>query len=152
MQRIWKLSVCLLLVFFLAGCNFWTIIWDGIAGKGYYQTTRSTIAAQSGNLSATPISLGAYSTSAVIVYKTNANGYYGKLSYLSVSDTSLVIQFVTYANDGTAAKSSNSTTIAVGESINLETGGIAGSAGDFTFAAGETLTPANAATFYVYSK
>ena len=79
MKRTAFAIVCVSLVLVLAGCNVWSIIWQGIIGKGYYQLTQSSIVNSNSNMTSSPIDLTTLTTSSVIIYKTGANGLYGKL-------------------------------------------------------------------------
>jgi hypothetical protein len=141
-------AACLATLLFLAGCD---IIWQGITGKGYYQVTRSTAASDDADMKSAAIDLSGLATDSVIVFKTSANSYYGKLSYTALDAAGLTIKFVTYAADGSTLKSSNGATVTAGSSFSLETGAeVAASAtsADLTFTAPATLTPVNNAVFY----
>ena len=112
MRKALRLCFCLFVVFSLAGCEqVWTFIsgWNPrqrlLSGDAFPRMAATKL----GNLSTTAISLSTLTSSAVIIYKTYPNGYYGKLSIVSVSDSSLTIMFTTYQSDGTTLASSNST-------------------------------------------
>ena len=151
MKRVFAPTLCVLLVTFLAGCNVWSIIWQGIIGKGYYQLTQATIMNNVASMTANPIDLTTLTTSSVIIYKTSASGLYGKLSLTTAPITgSLKIMFQTYAVDGTSYASSSSVTITSGSSFSLETGiETSASASDFLYAAPGILTPYSPAVFYL---
>jgi hypothetical protein len=146
-----RVVLCSSLLLFLAGCDFWSIVWQGIIGKGYYQLTQASIANKSASMTADPIDLTALSTSSVIIYRTSASSLYGKMSLITAPISgSLVIKFETYAGDGTTKATSSSTSMQPGNSFDLEAGSVT-SAGtsDFLFSAPGTLTPHSPAVFYL---
>jgi hypothetical protein len=155
MKRLLQLCVCAGLVFTLVGCNF-ALLWSGITGSGYYSVTRSTISNVSGNLSINSIDLSTLTTSSVIVYETpSPNFYYGKLALTALAASSgITVQFVTYNSDGTANKTSNGTSVAAGQYLDLETNTLSSgsSTACFQYSSSMTLVPANGAKFYIYSK
>ena len=149
MKRASIAILCASFLLLLCGCAF---IWQGIIGKGYYQLTQASIQNKSASMSGAPIDLTALTTSSVIVYKTSANGLYGKLSLLTAPPTAnLLIMFETYALDGTSKTSSQSVTITPNEGFDLEAGTQQSpSISDFQFTASPpTLNPKNSALFYL---
>jgi len=150
MKRSLAAALCGSLVLVLAGCNIWDIIWQGVIGKGYYQTTQASIANNSAKMTNASIDLANLSTSSVIIYKTNARGLYGKLSLTTTPPAgSLKIMFVTYATDGTSLPVSGNYTISSGNSFDLESGSLTSpGTSDFLYSSG-TLTPQNKAVFCI---
>ncbi len=151
MKRYSVALLCASVLLVLSGCDVLNFLWQGIIGKGYYQLTQASVAAESTSMTNAPIDLSTLTTSSVIVYKTSANGLYGKLSLLTAPPTgSLTIMFVTYKADGTTKQSSTSVIIPAAGAFDLE-GGIQTAQGnsDFVFSSPATLTPENFAKFYL---
>jgi len=151
MKRVLVVIACVSLPLALTGCDVLNYIWQHIVGHSYSQVDLTSLESNSANMTNSNSGQSSIPANSVVGYKTR-HGFYGKLGVLSVSASSLSIQFTTYNSDGSTLASAASLQLSSSGYCDLETGNqgnLGPSASDFQWF-NATLEPQGAAVFYVF--
>jgi hypothetical protein len=137
MKRIaFVLTLCVL-TSILGGGDFMNYIWQHVVGHGYDQVSMDGIQSAEISMSAAVVVSGSLGQNSVLLYKTR-HGYYGKLAVISLSGSSLELQFTTFDTTGQALARRDHLAIGPGEYCDLESAGTDASAttGNFLWTGG----------------
>jgi hypothetical protein len=101
-----------------------------VVGHGYNQVSMDAIQGAETSMSAAVVVGSALGQNSVLLYKTR-HGYYGKLAVISLSGSSLEIQFTTFDTTGQVLAGRDHLVMSVGDSCDLESA-VTGAAPAFT--------------------
>jgi hypothetical protein len=125
-------------------------IWQHVVGHGYNQVSMDAIQGAEAGMSAAVVAGGSLGQNSVLLYKTR-HGYYGKLSVISLSGSTLELQYTTFDTSGQVLASRDRLAMNPGDYCDLESSvGAAPGSANFIWT-GSALAPQGSppAKFYL---